>query len=334
MPLIENITYQPSLFYRSTHINTIYTALWRPSLHLNYERERIETPDGDFMDLDWSKVGSDKLLICVHGLEGHARKPYMRGMMHYFNQNHRKNGENNEIQAGWDSVGINLRGCSGEDNRLLYSYHSGKSEDLDLVVEQIRAQKKYKQIAIVGFSIGGNLVLKYAGEKGINIPSEVTHVIGFSVPCDLTNSSIEIEKRKNWLYLTQFLFTMKPKARQKALRFPNTFDLKKALKARNFREFDTAYTAPVNGYKDCFDYWDHASCLPFLKNIAIPALIINAKDDTFLSSTCFPYNIAEENRHFHLEVSPRGGHLGFMSTDTEGYIWTEHRAWNFIHSTP
>lgn len=201
MPLIENITYQPPFLYRYTHFNTIYTALWRPLLEIPYIRERKETPDGDFMDLDWSKVGSDKLLICVHGLEGHARKPYVRGIMHYFNQKRSKEQakttKSNTLQVGWDTVGINLRSCSGEDNRFLYGYHSGKSEDLDFVVESIIAEKKYKQIAIIGFSVGGNIVFKYAGEKGKNLPSEVTHLMGFSVPCDLTGCSMEIEKPKN-----------------------------------------------------------------------------------------------------------------------------------------
>ena len=337
MPLIENKTYQPSLLYRYTHFNTIYTALWRPLFNLSYDRKRIDTPDGDFIDLDWSKVGSDKLLICVHGLEGHARKPYVRGIMHYFNQKRSKKQakttKSNTLQVGWDTVGVNLRSCSGEDNRFLYGYHSGKSEDLDFVVESILAEKKYKQIAIIGFSVGGNIVFKYAGEKGKDLPAEVTHVMGFSVPCDLAGCSMEIEKPKNWIYLNQFLMSLKPKARKKAQLFPDSFDIKKALKSRNFREFDSAYTAPVNGFKDCFDYWEKASCLSVLKNITVPTLLINAQDDTFLSPSCFPYEVAQQNPNFHLEVTERGGHLGFMSPDTEGYLWTEHRAWNFVHNT-
>ena len=337
MPLIENKTYQPPLLYRYTHFNTIYTALWRPLFDLAYERERIDTSDGDFIDLDWSRVGSDKLLICVHGLEGHARKPYVRGIMHYFNQKRSKKQakttKSNTLQVGWDTVGVNLRSCSGEDNRFLYGYHSGKSEDLDFVVETILAEKKYKQIAIIGFSVGGNIVFKYAGEKGKDLPAEVTHVMGFSVPCDLAGCSMEIEKPKNWIYLNQFLMSLKPKARKKAQLFPGSFDIKKALKSRNFREFDSAYTGPVNGFENCFDYWEKSSCLPLLKNITVPTLLINAKDDTFLSPSCFPYEVAQQNPNFHLEVTERGGHLGFMSPDTEGYLWTEHRAWDFVHNT-
>ena len=324
MPLIENINYQPPFIYRNTHFNTIYTALLRPLFQIKYERERIEMPDGDFVDLDWSRVGSDNLLICVHRLEGHARKPYIRGMMHYFNQQH--NGA-----AGWDAMGINLRSCSGEDNRLLSGYHSGNSEDLDWIVNSIIAEKKYKKIVIIGFSIGGNIVLKYAGEKGTNIPLEVTHVLGLSVPTELTSCSLEFEKSKNWIYLQQFLLSLKPKALNKAKRFPGSFDLKKTLKARTFREFDSAYTGPINGFEDCFDYWEKASCLPLLKNITIPTLLINAKDDTFLAPECFPYEVAQQNPHFHLEITAKGGHLGFMSPDNKGYLWTEHRCWDFVN---
>lgn len=323
MPVLETKQYKPPFIYRNTHSNTIYTALFRPLFQLPYIRERIYTPDNDFLDLDWSRVGSDKLLICVHGLEGHARKPYMRGMMHYFN---------NQIEDTWDTVGMNLRSCSGEDNWLLNGYHSGKSDDLDCVVEYIRHKYSYKQIAIIGFSIGGNIVLKYAGEKGHGIPSEISHVIGYSVPCDLVACGWGFEKPKNWLYLNQFLMTLKPKARQKARRFPKQFDLKRTLNARNFREFDSAYTAPINGFKDCFDYWHQVSSLRVLQNIRVPSLLLNAQDDTFLTPECFPFKEARLNPYFHLEVSEKGGHLGFMSPDTEGYLWTEHRAWNFINT--
>ena len=329
MPLIENVNYQPPFLYRNTHFNTIYTALLRPLFNLKYERERINTPDGDFLDLDWSKVGSDKLLICVHGLEGHARKPYMRGMMHFFNN--KKDSESDTL--GWDAVGMNLRGCSGEDNRFLHGYHSGNSADLDFVIEKIRLKKQYKQIIVIGFSIGGNIVLKYAGEKGKMMPKEVSHVLAYSVPCDLAACSIEFEKPKNIIYLNQFLLTLKPKAKKKYELFSGKFDLQKTLAARNFREFDTAYTGPINGFIDCYDYWSKASCLPLLKNIAVPTLMINAKDDTFLATECFPYNEARKNPFLYLEIPARGGHLGFMAPNTEGYLWTERRAWDFVHES-
>jgi uncharacterized protein len=320
MPIVENSTYQAPFPFRNTHINTIYTSLMRPTPTLPYERERVPTPDDDFIDLDWSKVGSEKLLICVHGLEGHGRKHYVAWMMKRFNA------------EKYDAVSMNLRGCSGEDNRFLKGYHSGKSDDLDFVVKRVLASGKYKEIVLIGFSVGGNITLKYAGEQGENIPKEVSHVIAFSVPCDILASSHEFNKPKNIIYLNQFLISLKQKARKKAKIFPNQFDLERVLKAKNFFEFDDAYTAPINGFKDSVDYYTKVRSLNVLDKIKPPTLLVNALDDTFLSPNCFPKLLAEKMPNFYLEMPTHGGHLGFMKADTEGYLWTERRAWRFVNS--
>lgn len=318
MPIVTNPTYSPPFIFKNTHINTIYSARLRHTFPLPYVRKRVTMPDDDFVDLDWSEMGSDKLVFCLHGLEGNSRRPYVAGMMKRFNT------------EGWDAVGMNLRGCSGEDNRYLKGYHSGCSDDLDWVLNTVLVEKKYRQIVLVGFSVGGNIALKYTGEKGRNLPSEISHVIAYSVPCNLESCSLIMETPKNFVYLLQFLITLKQKAKEKAEKFPNQFDLQRVLKAKNFRDFDSAYTAPINGFVDCFDYWTKASSAPLLKNIAVPTLLINALDDTFLAPQCFPTDVANENPNFHLEMPKRGGHLGFMSPDTEGYLWTEHRAWAFV----
>jgi uncharacterized protein len=300
----------------------------RPIMSLPYMRERVEFSDGDFLDLDWSKVGSDKLLFCVHGLEGHARKHYMAAMMTYFNEPP-KSAKSTEK---WDAVGMNLRSCSGEDNRLLNKYHSGYTDDLAFILQKIVNSKQYKQIVLVGFSIGGNLVLKYAGEMGNRLHSTISHLVALSVPCDLTACSLQFEMPTNRIYLTQFLMTLKYKIRKKALKFPNGFDLKQALIAKNFRDFDNAFTAPVNGFKDCFDYWDKASCLSYLSHIIVPTLLINNLDDTFLTPSCFPYEVAHKSPHFYLETPEKGGHLGYMGTDKEGFLWSERRTWQFVNT--
>jgi uncharacterized protein len=328
MPIIKQTTYHPSFLFRNTHINTIYTNLMRPVMPLPYVRERVELSDGDFLDLDWSKVGSDKLLFCIHGLEGHARKHYMAAMMKYFNDPPKLTGSTEK----WDAVGMNLRSCSGEDNRLLGNYHSGYTKDLTFILNKLIASNKYKQIVLVGFSVGGNIALKYAGEMGNRLSSLISHIVALSVPCDLTACSLSFETPKNCVYLAQFLMTLKHKIRKKALKFPNGFDLKQALKAKNFRDFDNAFTAPVNDFKDCFDYWDKASCLPFLGNIAAPTLLVNNLDDTFLTPSCFPYDIAHKNPDFYLETPEKGGHLGYMWPDKEGYLWSERRTWEFVNT--
>ena len=181
-------------------------------------------------------------MVCIHGLEGHARRPYMAGMMKRFNT------------EGYDAVGINLRSCSGEVNNHLACYHSGFTEDLAFIVDKIISESHYKNIIIVGFSVGGNIVLKYAGEQSENLPKQVKKVIAFSVPCDLEAGSIEMEKSLNRFYQWQFLVTLKQKARAKFKLFPNSFNLEEALKAKFFRQFDDHFTAPINGFIDAVDY--------------------------------------------------------------------------------
>ena len=322
MPFIEKSTYHPPARFRNMHINTLYPALLRTVKGINYQRIRLDLPDNDFLDLDWSfaqnETHTDKLVVCVHGLEGHARRPYMAGMMKRFNK------------EGYDAVGINLRGCSDEHNRNLACYHSGFTDDLAYIIDEIVAEGRYKNIVIVGFSVGGNIVLKYAGEKSHNLPKAVQKIIAFSVPCDLEAGSMELEKKHNLFYQWQFLVTLKQKARAKFKRFPDAFNLEQALKAKYFRQFDDHFTAPVNGFLDASDYWTKASSLSYLPKIVVPTLLVSAADDSFLSPTCFPIDLAKSSDVFHLEIPKYGGHLGFMAFDTEGYLWTEHRAVQFV----
>jgi hypothetical protein len=323
MPFIENATYRVPRLYANSYVNTIYPALFRSNKGVNFQRQREEMPDGDFVDFDWSyapKGTVTKLLICVHGLEGHARKPYMANMMRRFNT------------EGYDAVGINMRGCSGEDNRLLQGYHSGRTDDLAYLVNKMAAAKHYTEIVIIGFSVGGNIVLKYAGEQGQQLPDVVKKIVTFSVPCNLAACSFELEKPKNYIYQWQFLVTLKQKARAKFKRFPNSFNLDKVLTAKYFRQFDDYYTAPINGFENAEDYWAKASSLSFLPFIKVPTLLVNAADDSFLEASCYPLDLAHTSPVFHLEIPRKGGHLGFMAADTEGYFWTEHRAWAFVNS--
>jgi uncharacterized protein len=325
MPLIQNSTYKPTYFFRNHHLNTLYPALFRSSKGIDFQRVRYEIPEGDFFDADWSfqslKSTTDHLVICIHGLEGNARRPYMAGMMREFNKN------------GVDAVGLNLRGCSGEPNRLLQGYHSGHTADLDFLINVILKENKYTDITLLGFSVGGNIALKYGGEKGDSIHKTIRRIIAFSVPCDLKNCSMELEKSENWFYQWQFLLTLKQKARIQNARFPNRLDLDKILTAKYFRQFDDYYTALINGFKDAEDYWAKASCQSHLPNIKIPSLLVSALDDCFLADTCYPTDFAASSAIFHLETPKYGGHLGFMSPDKEGVLWTEKRAIEFYIKT-
>ena len=325
MPLIQNSTYTPTYFFKNHHFNTLYPALFRAPKGIDFQRIRYEIPEGDFFDADWSfqsvKPTSDHLIICIHGLEGNARRPYMVGMMREFNKN------------GVDAVGLNLRGCSGEPNRLLEGYHSGHTADLDFLINTILQEKKYTDITLLGFSVGGNIALKYGGEKGDLIDKSIRRIIAFSVPCDLKSCSLELEKPQNRFYQWQFLVTLKQKARIQNTRFPNRIDMNKVLTAKYFRQFDDYYTAFINGFKDAEDYWAKASCQLLLPNIKIPSLLVSAVDDCFLADTCYPTDFAASSTIFHLEMPKYGGHLGFMSPNTEGVLWTEKRAIEFYKET-
>ena len=155
MPLISKSDYNPMFLFSNAHFQTIYPPLFRKVKGVNYVRERILTPDRDFIDLDWSKVGADRAVIVSHGLEGHSRRSYVLGMIKAFNT------------RGWDGIAFNFRGCSGEPNRLIRSYHCGATEDLHTVVSHVIEKKSYSSISLVGFSVGGNLTLMYLGEKNI-----------------------------------------------------------------------------------------------------------------------------------------------------------------------
>ena len=325
MPLITNSTYKPPRFFQNHHFNTFYPALFRTAQGLDYQRIRYELPENDFFDADWSfqtvAPTTHRLVICIHGLEGNARRPYMVGMMKRFNQ------------EGVDAVGLNLRGCSGEPNRLLQGYHSGHTADLHHLMEAVMKKNQYTDITLVGFSVGGNIALKYGGEQGDLLSPFVRRIIAFSVPCDLRGCSLEFEKPANRFYQWQFLVTLKQKARIQNARFPNRIDLDKVLSAKYFRQFDDYYTAPINGFKDAEDYWAKASCQTHLPNIKIPSLLVSAVDDSFLAETCYPTAFAASSALFHLEMPRFGGHLGFMSPDTEGVFWTEKRAIEFCRMT-
>ena len=318
MPNLETQTYNPPLFFKQKHLNTIYPALFR-RVKIKYQRERLELSDGDFIDLDWSAVGRKKMVLMLHGLEGSSESNYIKGMIRVFNQN------------GYDGAVMNFRGCSGEPNRLLRTYHSGETEDVETVLQIILSKKKYQEIILVGFSLGGNVALKYIGERGNKIDNRIKYGIGISVPCDLAASGREIKKPHNSIYLNRFLSSLKAKAKTKQA-FADQIDLNKIMQSKDFDDFDNAFTAPVHGFKDAEDYWAKCSSKQFLNQITIPTLLINAKDDSFLSDTSYPYEEADTNRNFHFIAPKYGGHCGFTQFNSEGVYWSEEQAIDFVKS--
>ncbi|MCB0548142.1 MAG: alpha/beta fold hydrolase [Phaeodactylibacter sp.] len=317
MPLIKKSGYRARGPFRFGHINTIFPALFRKVEGVHFERERVDTPDGDFLDLDWLSIGSRRLAILLHGLEGNASRPYIRGMARYFRE------------RGWDVLGFNFRGCSGEPNRKLRSYHIGETSDLKWAISMILNQRDYESIALAGFSLGGNVVLKYLGENGDDVPAQVRCAVAFSVPCEVVSANREIDRWANWPYRHRFIKSLNAKVKEKALLFPEELQLPERM-PRDFRQFDGRFTAPIHGFRDAEDYWVRNSSLQFLPEIRRPALMVSALDDSFLSAACYPYQLAESHPFLFLEAPRWGGHVGFVSSGSNGAYWSEQRAYQFV----
>jgi uncharacterized protein len=271
MPILEKSEYRPPVGLSNGHLQTMFPALFRRMPVITRERERITTPDGDFLDLDWDRTpGSDRLAIISHGLEGDSSNTYVQGMAAALQR------------AGWDTLAWNFRGCSGEPNRLLRAYHSGATEDLHAVVEHALDAERYDRVALVGFSLGGNMTLKYLGDLGPKVDMRISHGVAFSVPCQLAASSQHLEGLRNRIYMRRFLQSLSGKIRQKMHLFPGQVEDKGLDAMRTFREFDGAYTAPMHGFASAEEYWEKASCGPVLSDIAVPTLLVNARNDPFL----------------------------------------------------
>jgi len=318
MPVFES-NFSPTIPFRNGHFNTMYRPLFMKDI-AKYTRKRVTTWDNDFLDLDFSFVGSKTLVLLIHGLEGSSESKYMASNTNHLNS------------LGIDTVCFNLRGCSGEDNLLLATYHSGKTEDVDFVVNHLLENYDYKNIIIVGFSLGGNLTLKYLGEQGNNLSPIIKGGIASSVPIDIGTAELEMEKLKNKLYMEMFFKTMKNKILEKSHKFPEyNLDKDKLFKATKFKHLEHLYTAPVFGFDSPEDYWEKASSKPYLSKIKRPTLLVNAKDDTFLSRECYPYEEAEDSEFFFFEGTKYGGHVGFMTSfKPEENRWLEHRIARFI----
>ncbi|MGN6509525.1 MAG: YheT family hydrolase [Chitinophaga sp.] len=315
MPVLPSPDYTAPVLLRNRHLLTIFPSLFRKVSAVRYTRTRIPTADNDFLDLDFSRTGSKKLVIILHGLEGNSKRQYVTGMVRIFNE------------GGFDTVSMNFRGCSGEINNALRFYHSGETGDLQTVIDHV--QQDYESLHLVGFSLGGSITLKYIGEKGAAIPAAVKSAVGISVPVDLKDSSFELEKRHNSIYMKRFIRSLGEKLVIKARRYPEKISLEDFGSIRNFRQFDDRYTAPIHGFRDAEEYWAKNSSKQFLPRIAIPTLLINALDDPFLGKGSFPYAEAEANTNFHLETPATGGHVGFVTFSGKHY-WSERRAFQFI----
>lgn len=318
MPIIPS-RYNPNGLFRNGHFSTIYSAKLRRAPRLFQERERMLLEDGDFMDLDFSfSPGETKsIAIVLHGLEGNAQRTYMRGQSFLLNK------------MGWDACAVNYRGCSGEPNTAYVSYNAGKTDDLKAVIDYVLSKEKYDKIALIGFSLGGNLLLKYLGEGNV-VPKEIFKAVAISSPINLKGSLERLSQWNNWVYRTSFLFDLKRKYRKKMISYPEFMSQSDLQKINSLKAFDDLYTAPAHGFIDAYDYYQKNSSLQFLPKVSIPVLILNAKNDSFLSENCYPVSLADKSKNIYLEVPNYGGHVGFHKTDKTYY--SEERALQFLTS--
>ena len=306
--------YRPPRRFRSGHGQTVWASQFRRVPPAGYRRETIGLPDGDRLDLDRADAApaSRRVVLLTHGLEGSADRTYVRGMVRAL------------VGRGWDAVAWNLRGCGGSPNGLLRSYHSGATEDLDAVVQHVLAERaagrpRYDAVALVGFSLGGNLTLKYLGDAGDTVDPHIVGAACFSVPVDLAGSAEVMAGRTRRLYMARFMRSLAAKVEEKAGRFPETPSTAGMRRMRTFREFDARFTAPVHGFESADDYWARASALPVLGRIRVPTLLVNALDDPFLSASCTPTGLGNPDLTV---LAPRwGGHVGFVSPGDE--YWSE-----------
>ncbi|MDX5476864.1 MAG: alpha/beta fold hydrolase [Cyclobacteriaceae bacterium] len=320
MPLIPSTYGGPPAYLFNGHLETIVPSLFRKIEGVHYSRERINTPDEDFLLLDWAKVGSESLLIVSHGLEGDSHRHYAKGLAKLFNQ------------KGIDVLAWNNRTCGGEMNLKPILYHHGASYDLDTVVNHAHDQGRYQKIYLIGISMGGAQTLKYLGEKGNDLPSIIQKAAVYSVPCNLPSSAATLKIRGNGFYRKRFLGKLKKKMEAKAFQFPDLIDLDLLRRVQDFDQFDTHFTAKIHGFKNATDFYASVSPDNWMSNIQIPTLIINAINDPLLGPECYPHKLAASKPEIFLETPSRGGHTGFMLSGQE-FTWAETRLFQFLIGT-
>ena len=300
------------------HAQTIWPLAIKPPLPA-YRRERWETPDGDFIDLDRIDAPpGTPMFVLFHGLEGSSRSHYAVAAAHAARN------------AGWRFVMPHFRGCSGCLNRLPRAYHSGDSNEIDWILRRLRDEIGPSPLYAAGVSLGGNALLKWAGEQGPSARSAADAVAGISAPVDLAACGHHLGRRSNRLYTYNFLSTLKPSSLQRLQRHPGAFDAARLRAVRTLKQFDDAVTAPLHGFRDAEDYWQRAASKPWLKHIRIPALVLNARNDPFLPPGYLPaaHEVADS---VVLEYPAGGGHAGFVSGPFPGHLdWLPQRLLHFF----
>jgi uncharacterized protein len=304
--------FRPPWWLRGAHAQTIYGSQYCPRPDVGYRRERWDTPDGDFVDidhLDAPAAAGAPWLIVFHGLEGSSHSHYARAFMAFARR------------AGWHGAVPHFRGCSGVPNALARAYHSGDSAEIDWLLRRFAVAAAGAPLYAIGVSLGGNALLKWLGEQEAAAQPVLSAAASVCAPLDLAVAGASLERGFSRFYAWNFLRTLKLKAQDKGQRFPGLFDPARLQAARTMREFDDVFTAPLHGYRSVDDYWLRASSKPGLAAIAVPTLVINALDDPFLPAAALPRQ-DQVAPAVQLEYPRHGGHVGFV-----GGAWPGESGW-------
>lgn len=301
---------------RNPHLQTLLPRL-RLGRPLALRRERLDLPDGDFVDLDWTLRAQGPIVIVLHGLEGSSRSPYVRGLLRALDG------------QGFRAAAMHFRGCSGTPNRLPRGYHSGETRDLDYVVRTLAQREPGARLAVVGYSLGGNVLLKWLGEEAGDAP--VQSAVAVSVPFVLSLAADRLNRGFSRVYQWKLLLSLRQSLRRKFARSPAPIPLHELGGLRSFWHFDDRVTAPLHGFRDAMDYYTSSSSRQYLHRITVPTLVIHAKDDPFLPPEAIP-TPEELSPSIRLELYPHGGHVGFItgSSPWRPVYWLEHRIPEFL----
>lgn len=317
--------FEPAWWLPGAHLQTLGARALRSRIKVPWQRERLDLPDGDFVDLDFAyeiprAEEARPLVLVLHGLEGSARSGYARTLYRLLRR------------VDIDSVGLNFRTCSGEMNRLPRAYHSGETDDLRYVLARLAERYPDRPLGAVGISVGGNVLLKYLGETGSDTP--LTTAVAISVPFELAAGSEYLSRPAAKLYLFHLLGSLRRKLAAKRDAMPQGLDVAAGLRARTFREFDDAITAPLHGFADALDYYERCSSARYLEGIARPTLILHSIDDPFLPSRFVPREIIRRHPYLIDGIVARGGHIGF-TTGRPGNVefWAETQATRFLEAS-
>jgi predicted alpha/beta-fold hydrolase len=319
----REIIYSPAWWIPGGHLQTLWGKLFRRQPLALTTLERWETPDGDFVELHRLPAlpGAPRLLL-LHGLEGTVRSHYAQGLL------------NEAARREWGADLLIFRSCGSEPNRTRRFYHSGETTDTAFVLEKISREYPTSPLAIAGVSLGGNVLLKFLGERGNDLPPQLKAAAAISVPFDLSRSSRRINRGFSRFYQQFFLNSLKRKAREKAGRFPDLAPADKISGLRTLEDFDDLITGPLHGFRDAEDYYQRSSSLPRLEHIRLITLLLSAIDDPMLPPEVLDEvrDIARQNPALHLEFVEQGGHAGFItgSWPWRPFYYAEYRVGEFF----